>query len=159
MQTAQSIDRQIRLSNVVPFREIVDRTLVIERLVASVSAAFGVLALTIAGVGLYGVLAYGVTRRRREIGVRIAIGASPGSVEWMILRESLVLFAAGCAIGVPAAILVNRQLSSMLFGLSPQDPGTVAAALVTLAVATVAASYLPARRAASIDPMLALREE
>ena len=158
-QTAQSIDRQIRLSNVVPFREIVDRTLVIERLVANVSAAFGVLALTIAGVGLYGVLAYGVTRRRREIGVRIAIGASPGAVEWMILRESLALFAAGILIGVPAAIMVNRQLSSMLFGLSPQDPGTVAAALLTLGLATVAASYLPARRAASIDPMLALREE
>ena len=158
-QTAQSIDRQIRLSNVVPFREIVDRTLVIERLVASVSAAFGVLALAIAGVGLYGVLAYGVSRRRREIGVRIAIGASPGSVEWMILRESLVLFGIGCLIGLPAALLVTRQLSSMLYGLSPQDPGTVAAALFTLGAATVAASYLPARRAASIDPMLALREE
>jgi len=158
-QTAQSIDRRIRLSHVVPFGEIVNSTLVIERLVAHVSAAFGVLALMIAAVGLYGVLAYGVTRRRREIGVRIAIGASPGSVEWMILRESLVLFGIGCLIGVPAAILVNRQLSSMLFGLSPQDPGTVASALVTLAIATVAASYLPARRAASIDPMLALREE
>jgi predicted permease len=159
VQTAQSIDRRIALSNVVPFREIVDRTLVIERLVAHVAAAFGVLALTIAAVGLYGVLAYGVTRRRREIGVRIAIGASPGSVEWLILRESLVLFAIGCLLGVPAAVIVNRQLSSLLFGLSPQDPVTVTAALVTLAVATVAASYLPARRAASIDPMLALREE
>ena len=121
-QTAQSIDRQIRLSNVVPFREIVDRTLVIERLVASVSTAFGVLALTIAGVGLYGVLAYGVTRRRREIGVRIAIGASPGAVEWMILRESLALFAAGIVIGVPAAILVNRQL--VVDVVRPEPPGS-----------------------------------
>jgi ABC-type antimicrobial peptide transport system permease subunit len=132
---------------------------VIERLVAQVSVAFGALALLIAAVGLYGVLAYSVARRRREIGVRIAVGAPPGAVEWMVLRESLTLLACGVVIGVPCAIGVTRLVSSMLFGLSPQDPATIAAALTTLTVATLAAAYLPARRAARIDPILALREE
>jgi putative ABC transport system permease protein len=158
-QAAQAIDRRIRLRNVVPFREIVNRTLVIERLVTHVSVAFGVLALLIAAVGLYGVLAYSVVRRRREIGVRIAVGAPPRSVEWMVLRESLMLLACGAAIGVPAAMLVTRLVSSMLFGLSPHDPGSIAAALTTLTGATVAAAYIPARRAANMDPILALREE
>jgi len=147
------------LKNVVPFREIVDRTLVVERLLAQTSAAFGLLALLIAAVGLYGVLAYSVGRRRREIGVRIAIGAPRGAVEWMFLRESLILLACGAAIGVPAAMVSMRLVSSMLFGLSPQDPATIAAALTVLTLATVAASYVPALRAASIDPIRALREE
>jgi ABC-type antimicrobial peptide transport system permease subunit len=159
MQAAQAIDRRIMLTNVVPFRDIVNRTLVIERLVAQVSAAFGVLALLIAAVGLYGVLAYNVVRRRREIGVRIAVGAPPGAVEWMVLRESLTLLACGVAIGVPASIVVTRLVSSMLFGLSPEDPASIALALGALTVATVTAAYLPARRAARIDPILALREE
>jgi putative ABC transport system permease protein len=159
IQAAQAIDRRIVLRNVVPFREIVNRTLVIERLVAQVSAAFGVLALLIAAVGLYGVLAYNVVRRRREIGVRIAVGAPPGAVEWMMMRESLTLLACGVAIGLPAAMVVTRLVSSMLFGLSPQDPGSIAAALTALTIATVAAAYLPARRAARIDPILALRDE
>ncbi len=157
--TAQALDRRIMVSNVVPFREIVNRTLVIERLMAQVSAAFGVLALMIAAVGLYGVLAYSVVRRRREIGLRIAVGAPPGAVEWMFLRESLTLLACGMAIGLPAGIVVTRFVSSMLFGLSPHDPASIGVALSVLAVATVAAAYLPARRAAGIDPILALREE
>jgi predicted permease len=159
MQAAKGVDPRIRLSNVVPFRDIVDRTLVTERLVAQVSAAFGAVALLIASVGLYAILAYSVARRRREIGIRIAVGAPAGAVEWMILRESLTLLACGVAIGVPVAVFVTRLVSSMLFGLSPQDPLTIAAVLTTLTAATVAAGYLPARRAATVDPILALREE
>jgi len=159
IQAAHAIDRRIVLRNVVPFREIVNRTLVIERLVAQVSAAFSLLALLVAAVGLYGVLEYSVVRRRREIGVRLAVGAPPRAVEWMILRESLTLLACGVAIGVPAAMVVTRLVSSMLFGLSPQDPGSVAAALTVLTIATLAAAYVPARRAASIDPILTLREQ
>ena len=159
VRAAQSIDRRMTLSNVVPFRAIVNRSLVIERLVAQVSAAFGLLALLIAAVGLYGVLAYGVARRRREIGLRIAVGARPGAIERMFLGESLTLLAAGVAIGLPLAILVTRFVSSMLFGLSPQDPVSIGVGLTALTVATVAAAYLPARRAAAIDPVVALRED
>jgi predicted permease len=156
---AQSIDRRVSLTNVAPFREVVSRSLLVERLVAQVSVAFGALALLIAAVGLYGVLAYGVARRRREIGVRIAVGASRSAVEWMFLRESFVLLAAGLAIGLPAAILLIRLVSSMLYGLGPQDPAAMASVVAVLAFATAAASFVPARRAASIDPIVALREE
>jgi predicted permease len=158
-RTAQAIDQRIVLTNVVPFRDIVNRTLVVERLVGQVSTAFGVLALLIAAVGLYGVLAYTVARRRREIGVRIALGAPPGAVEWMILHESLTLLACGVVIGVPLALIVTRFLSSMLFGLGPNDPGTIGAAIVILTLATTAAAYVPARQAATTSPILALREE
>jgi ABC-type antimicrobial peptide transport system permease subunit len=149
----------VRLSNVVPFREIVNRTLVTERLVAQVSSAFAILGLLIACVGLYGLLAYAVVRRRREIGIRIAVGASPGRVEWMMVRESLTLVAAGVAIGVPAAIAITRLVSSMLFGLAPGDPLTIAAVMAALTTATLVAAYLPARRAAGVDPTRVLREE
>jgi predicted permease len=159
LQAAQSIDRRLAVSNLVPFREIVNRSLLIERLIAHVSAAFAALALLTAAVGLYGVLAYTVVRRRREIGVRIAIGARPRAVEWMIIRESLVLLACGVAIGIPASMMITQLVSSLLFGLSPRDPGTLIAALSALTIATIAAAYVPAKRAASIDPILALREE
>jgi predicted permease len=159
IQAGQGVDRRMAIRNVVPFREIVNRTLVIERLVGYVSAAFAALALLTAAVGLYGVLAYSVVRRRREIGVRIAIGAQPGAVEWMIVRESLVLLACGVALGIPASLMITRLVSSLLFGLSPGDPGTIIAALSALTLATIAAAYVPARRAASIDPIFALRED
>ena len=159
IQAAQSIDRRMAIRNAVPFREIVNRTLVIERLVGHVSAAFAALALLTAAVGLYGVLAYSVVRRRREIGVRIAIGAQPGAVEWMIVRESLVLLACGVALGIPASMMITRLVSSLLFGLSPRDPGTIVAVLTVLTIATIAAAYVPAKRAARIDPILALRTE
>jgi predicted permease len=159
VRIGESVDRQMTLSNVVPFREIVNRTLVVERLVSQVSTAFGVLALLIAGVGLYGVLAYGVARRRREIGLRIAVGADPGSVELMFLGESLALVVCGVALGIPVAIVVTRLAASLLYGLSPYDPVSIGLALTGLIVTTIAAAYLPARGAARIDPIHALRED
>ena len=117
------------------------------------------LALLIAAVGLYGVLAYSVARRRKEIGVRIAIGARPGTIERMFLMESLVLVTIGVAIGIPLAIAVTRSVSTMLFGLSPHDPASIAGATATLMLVAVAAIYLPARRAAQTDPLIALRNE
>jgi cell division protein FtsX len=156
---ARAIDARFVVENVVPFREIVDRTLVVERLTAHVSTAFGALALLIAAVGLYGVLAYNVARRRQEIGVRIAIGAQPRMVEWMFLRESLALLVVGVLLGLPVAIAITRFVASMLYGLGPQDPMSIGAALIVLTAATVAASYLPARRAAAVDPIQALRQE
>jgi predicted permease len=158
-QTARSIDYSLGIPDVVPFAEIVNRSLVIERLVAHVSSAFAAVGVLIACIGLYGLLAYSVVRRRREIGVRIAVGASPGSVEWMMLRESLALLIAGFAIGLPAGVLVVRLVSSMLFQLSPADPMAIAGALATLMVATVAATFVPARQAAGVDPIQVLRED
>lgn len=159
VQVAKSLDPGIDVSNAVPFSEIVNRTLVIERLVAHVSTAFAVLGLLIAAIGVYGILAYAVVRRTREIGIRIAMGATSGMVEWMFVRESLVLLVVGFAIGLPAAILVTRSVSAMLFGLQPGDPVTIAVTLAALTTAGLAASYLPARRAAGIDPIRALRED
>jgi predicted permease len=159
VRVAESVDRQIRLGNVVPFTEIVNRTLVVERLVSHVSTAFGVLALLIAAVGLYGAVAYGIARRRREIGLRIAVGAEPGRVERMFLRESLTLVAGGMVLGIPIAIVVTRLASSLLFGLTPYDPASIAAALTALLMTTAAAAYLPARSAAQVDPIQALRED
>jgi predicted permease len=159
LAVTQSIDKSIALANVVPFREIVNRTLVIERLVAQVSAWFGALALLIAAVGLYGVLAFNVARRRREIGVRIAVGANPGTIERLFLKESLALVAIGIALGVPLAIVVTRFVSSMLFGLTPHDPASIAAALAAVALVTIAAAYVPARHAARTDPLVVLRED
>jgi predicted permease len=159
LRVAQSVDRGIALTNVVPFREIVDRSLVTERLVAQVSTGFGVLALLIAAVGLYGVLAFNVARRRREIGLRIAVGAQPRTIEVLFLTESLRSVAGGAALGIPVAVGVTRLVSSMLYGLSPQDPVSIGIALAALTLVAVAATYLPARSAARTDPLLALREE
>jgi predicted permease len=159
LATAQAIDRDMTLGNIVPFAEVVNRTLVVERLVAYLSSVFAALGLLIAAIGLYGVLAYNVTRRRREIGVRIAVGASPGSVERMFLGESFALFALGLAIGAPLGIAVTRSVASMLYGIGPQDPSAIASVMLVLGLATGAAAYLPARRAASIDPIGALRDE
>jgi predicted permease len=130
-----------------------------ERLVAALSSAFGVLALILACVGLYGVMAYGVARRRAEFGLRLALGASRGDVSWLVLRETFTLIALGVAIGVPAALVASRFISRLLFGLAPTDPVTIAAAVVVLAIVATLAGYLPARRASRIDPLVALRHE
>ena len=159
IHVAESVDPQMTLSNLVSFREIVNRTLLVERLVAQVSSAFGVLALLIAGVGLYGVLAYGVARRRREIGLRIAVGARPAMVERMLLKESLIPVVGGVALGIPVAIVITRLAASLLYGLSPYDPVSIGLALTVLMLTAIAAAYLPARSAARIQPVHALRED
>jgi predicted permease len=158
VQVARAVDRRIMVRNVVPFREIVDRTLTTERLVARVSAVFSVLALLVAIVGVYGVLTFAVARRRREIGVRIAVGASSGAVKWMIVRESLVVLSAGFLVGIPAAIAVIRVVSAWLYGLAPSDPWTMSITVVVLTTSTIAAAFVPARQAAGIDPMVVLKE-
>jgi ABC-type antimicrobial peptide transport system permease subunit len=158
-QAATEIDPQLTLTNVVPFTEIVNRSLMVERLVARVASAFALLALLIAGIGSYGVLAHSVVRRRKEIGIRIAVGAERWAVEWMILRESLGLLGIGFLLGVPVAIVVTRFVSSMLFGLKHSDPATIAVSLAILTATTVIAAYLPARQAAKVDPLEALRSD
>lgn len=158
-QIGATIDPGISVSGFTPFNEIVDQSLLSERMVAEISSAFGALALVVAAVGLYGVLAYRVARRTREIGVRMALGASRGGVQWMVLRESLVLLGLGAALGVPLALGGTRFVEAMLYGVTPGDPSTMAIALGVLLLVSLAAAYIPARRAARVDPMVALRCE
>jgi ABC-type antimicrobial peptide transport system permease subunit len=130
-----------------------------ERLIARLSMFFGLLAALLVATGLYGTLAYTVSRRTAEMGVRMALGADRGEVLWMVLRQSLVLCVFGAAVGFPFAIAAGRFLRSMLYGLAPGDPVTFAAALAGIFVVCFVASVIPARRAASIDPIVALRYE
>ena len=136
-----------------------DETLSTERLIAVLSAAFGLLATVLAALGLYGVMAFMVARRTREIGLRMALGAPRTQVVWMVMRETLVLVAAGLAIGIPAALAIGKYVSTQLFGVKATDIGSAAAALVILGLVAAGAGFLPARRASTIDPIQALRYE
>ncbi|MGA2183330.1 MAG: FtsX-like permease family protein [Bryobacteraceae bacterium] len=134
-------------------------SLLIDRLIASLSAIFGFLATLLASIGLYGVMAYTVERRTREIGVRMALGAFRKDVVWLVMREVLLLVAIGVAGGVVAAVALTRFVQSQLFGLSPHDPLTLVLAAVGLAAVACAAGYIPAMRASRVDAMQALRYE
>jgi predicted permease len=137
----------------------VDESLGRERLLATLSGFFGALALGLAVIGLYGVMSYNVARRRNEIGIRMALGAEQARVLRMVLGEVAILIVAGLALGLAAAISSTRLLASFLYRLEPNDPTTLVTACVVLAVSAVVAGLLPARRAANLDPMTALREE
>ncbi|HJZ99716.1 MAG TPA: FtsX-like permease family protein, partial [Candidatus Solibacter sp.] len=139
--------------------EQVERTLMQERLLAALGSAFGVLALVLAAVGLYGLLAYTVSRATSEIGIRMALGAQRGEVVWMVLRGALRLIAIGVVVGAPAGWAASRVVASALFGLEPGDPTTITAAAILLAGTAMAAAWIPARRASRVDPMVALRWE
>jgi predicted permease len=141
------------------FRAEIVNGLARERLMAVLSGFFGLLAALLATIGLYGVISYMVARRRNEIGIRIALGASRGNVVGMVLREAGLLLGAGLIAGIGLSLALAATAQTMLFGLKPRDPVTLTAAVTLLAVVAVAASYLPARRAAGLDPMVALREE
>ncbi|MEO7135739.1 MAG: ABC transporter permease, partial [Vicinamibacterales bacterium] len=136
-----------------------DETLLTDRLIALLSAGFGLLATVLASVGLYGVMAFIVARRRKEIGLRLALGAEPAGVVWIVMREVLILLAIGLAIGVPAAIGLGRYVSSQLYGIQPNDPWLAIGTVVVLTIVSVAAGLIPATRASRIDPILALRYE
>jgi predicted permease len=139
--------------------EQTSRTLLQERMMAKLAGFFGLVALTLASIGLYGVLSTAVSRRTNEIGLRLALGARPGDVLRLWLREAGLLIAAGIALGLPAALAATRWIESFLFGLTPADPLTIAAAIAVLGGVAALAAYLPARRAANLDPIEALRYE
>ncbi len=126
-------------------------------LVSSLSVAFGLLALALTCIGLYGILAYSVARRTNEIGVRLALGASRAEIVWMVLREALVLAAAGIVIGTPSVWLLGRASQTLLYGVSAFDPLTVSASAAGLLAFAVAAGWIPARRASRLEPLAALR--
>jgi predicted permease len=158
-QAIKQVNHNLPIDDVVSMSDHIGRSLVQQKLVARVASFFGLLALLLACIGLYGVMSYAVARRTNEIGIRMALGAQSRGVLWLVLREVLMLIGIGLTIGLLAAFATTRTASSLLFGLKPNDPLTIAAASLLLLVVALFAGYLPARRAARVDPMVALRDE
>jgi predicted permease len=154
-----AIGSDILVTNVATLSEQVDQSLLQERLVATLSLFFGLLALVLACIGLYGVMSYDVARRTHEIGIRMALGANAAHVVRLVLRQTLLWVVLGVAIGLGAAMATTRWVKSLLFGLKPNDPLTIGLAALTLLAVAAIAAYLPARRAARVDPLVALRHE
>ncbi|MGH9568312.1 MAG: FtsX-like permease family protein, partial [Candidatus Angelobacter sp.] len=154
-----AFDSNVPIYSARSVQELLNRTMRNEILVARLSSFFAGLALLLACIGLYGIMAYSVTGRTREIGVRMALGAQRESVLWMVLGEAMRLVIVGIVVGVPAALLSSRLLSSMLFGLTAADPLSMMFVIAVLGAVAGFASYIPARRATKVDPMVALRYE
>ena len=136
-----------------------DETLLTDRLIAMLSAGFGGVATLLASIGLYGVMAFVVARRRKELGIRLALGAEPGSVILLVMREVLLLLVIGLGVGIPSAIALGRYVSAQLYGMKAADPAIAVWTVVLLTVVSAAAGLIPARRASRIDPILALRTD
>jgi putative ABC transport system permease protein len=155
----RELDRDLAVSDVATLEASITRSTSARRLSATLLGGFALLALILAAVGIYGVIAYAVTRRTQEIGVRLALGASRGRIAIMVVGQAVLLGAAGVALGVGGSLGLTRMLKSMLYGVSPTDPITFAAASVFLLAVSALAAYVPARRAAAVDPIVALRHE
>ena len=152
---------QVNPDLVVTFRSLTDQvnaTLTQERVIAMLSAFFGALALLLAGLGLYGVTSYAVSRRRTEIGIRMALGAAPGGVVRLVLARVTRLVAMGVVIGAALSLWASKFVAALLYGLEPRDPATLAGAAVVLGAVGLLAGWLPARRASRVDPAEVLRE-
>ena len=156
---ARSVTRDAVIRYVRTMEQQVNASLIRERLLASLSVAFALLALVLVAVGLYGVMSYTVTRRGREIGIRMALGARRGGVLWHVLRQTLTVSVGGIALGVSIVLLTSHYLSTLLFGLSERDPLTLAGVATMLLVTAAVAGFFPARRAATIDPVQAIKTE
>src|SRR5262245_48161562 len=152
-------DNNLPIYDLKTLRQQADESLFADRFLTFLSICFGSLAATLAAIGLYGVMAYTVTRRIREIGIRIALGATQARVAWLVLREVALLAGAGLLAGAPLAFALGRAAESLLFGVKAGDPAVFAAACLLLALVALLGGYLPARRAANVDPMVALRRE
>ena len=158
-QVVRQMDSNIPIYNLRTLEHQIDQSLLNDRLVATLSTAFGVLATILAVIGLYGVMAFTVARRTREIGVRMALGAVPADVIWLVMREVLLLVGSGLGLGLIAAWGLSRFVSNQLYGVTGSDPLTIAGACLLLAVVAALAGYIPARRATRVNPVLALRYE
>jgi predicted permease len=153
----RQVDPMLPVRDIVPLSDLLARGLTRERLVARLAGSFGVLALLLAGIGLYGVMGYSVSRRTNEMGVRLALGASPGGVRLLVLRESLLTSVAGVVIGLALLIPVQGLTGRMVYGVTPRDPTTVVIGTAVLLLVTAAAAFVPAWRASRIDPVDAIR--
>jgi predicted permease len=158
-EVVAQVNTNLPLFDVKTESEQIDRLLFQERLVARLSGFFGLLALVLACVGLYGLLSYEVSRRTREIGIRMTLGAHQGNVLKLVLRQGIVLASVGAALGIGVALGVTRYLASMLYNVHASDPATIAAVAILLSLVALAACYIPARRATRVDPMVALRHQ
>jgi len=154
-----AVDPEALVSEVRTLPQVIRKQLREDQMFAAVASFFALLALVLASIGIYGVVAYRVAHRTAEIGVRMALGAKKADVLWLIMRETIGLLAVGALIGVPAALAAARLIKTLLFGLGPSDPLTIAGATFTLVAAGALAGFLPARRAASVEPTIALRSE
>ncbi len=155
----KQLDASMPLYTLKTLEAQLDETLLTDRLVAMLSAGFGFLATLLASVGLYGVMAFVVARRRKELGIRLALGAQPAFVIWLVMREVLLLLAIGLAVGIPSAMALGGYVSSQLYGIEPRDPFIAGSTMLLLTLVSAAAGLIPAHRASRIDPILALRSE
>jgi predicted permease len=155
----REIDPSVPVMQVSTLEEQANLSLARERMTAALSSAFGALALAVACVGLGGLLSFAVARRTNEIGIRMTLGAARADVTWLVLRQSLALVAIGAVIGIPLAVAAGSAARSLLYGLSPSDPASIGAAAGALSLISLLAAFAPARRAASVDPIEALRYE
>jgi ABC-type antimicrobial peptide transport system permease subunit len=155
----QVLDPNLPLFNVRTLAEQRINSLATERMTATLLTAFGVLALLLSSLGIYGVMAYAVSQRTHEFGIRMALGAQAGDILQMVLKQGTALLAAGLALGVVGAIATTHLLWSFLYGVDTSDPVTIAGVAVLLALVALLACYVPARRATKVDPMVALRYE
>ena len=152
-------DASLRLRTALPFAEVVGRSLVRERILATLAGFFGLLALVMAGLGVFGVMAFQVSRRINELGVRMALGAGRGRILGLVMKEAVLLLVCGAAVGGVGAMALTHLIGKLLFGVTAMDPRMFGLSGAILAVATLAAAYLPARRASRIDLLKALRYE
>jgi predicted permease len=157
--TVHKLDSRLPVFEMKTEERQLDDVLAVERLAASLSSGFGLLATILAAIGLYGVMAFLVARRTREIGIRMALGALRGDVLWIVMREVLLLVGIGIAVGLPAALGISNLIRSQLYGMSPSDPKTIVLATLGIVVIAAVSGYLPARRATRVDPVTALRYE
>ena len=155
----RSLDSSLALFNVRTMQEVISQSMTDTSYQSLLLSAFALLALLLTAVGIYGVMAYTVTQRTHEIGIRLALGAHPGEILRLILRQGAQLTLAGVALGVAGALVLTRFLASLLFGIQSRDPLTFVVVATALAAVALLASYIPARRATKIDPMVALRYE
>jgi putative ABC transport system permease protein len=153
------IDSKLILNNLVTMSEQIDMSLLTERTIALLAATFGMVAALLAGIGLYGILAYSTTQRTREIGIRMALGAKRGTVVGLILRETLLLAGVAVGVAIPIAILATRAVRSQLYGVSIADPQVYGVGILAICAVALLAGFVPARRAASVEPSRALRTD